>query len=79
MKKPFPTVLDSTAELQASIVVSAGRLGQQVELAPAELLRITGGKTVPVTHAHEKSDGREDIPPDLGNNTGVAPETICAR
>lgn len=54
MKKPFPTLLDSTAEALESIVVSAGRLGQQVELAPADLLRITGGKAVPVIHTHEK-------------------------
>lgn len=50
MKKPFPTLLDSSAEALESIVVSAGRLGQQVELAPADLLRVTGGRSVPVIH-----------------------------
>ncbi len=50
MKKPFPTVLDSTAEGMETIVVSAGRLGRQVELAPADLLRVTGGRSAPVIH-----------------------------
>ena len=42
MKKPFPTVLDETAELWDSIVISAGKIGAQVELAPSALLELIG-------------------------------------
>jgi Cys-tRNA(Pro)/Cys-tRNA(Cys) deacylase len=36
------TVVDETAQLFDTVVVSAGRRGLSVELAPAELLRLTG-------------------------------------
>lgn len=41
-KTPLPTVLDETAQLFDTIFVSAGKRGLQVELAPADLLTITG-------------------------------------
>ena len=37
MKKLFPTVLDESAQAQPTILVSAGKIGQQIELAPADL------------------------------------------
>lgn len=40
-KKPLPTVLDSTALEHPTVFVSAGRRGLDVELAPADLVRIT--------------------------------------
>ena len=40
MKKHFRTVLHAEAERLPSIVVSAGRIGEQVELAPGDLLSI---------------------------------------
>lgn len=43
-KTGLPTVLDETAELFDTIFVSAGRRGLQVELAPADLARITAGR-----------------------------------
>ena len=39
MKKKYPTVIDSGAEALPEIVVSGGRLGCQIELAPADLLQ----------------------------------------
>ena len=36
------TVVDETAELFDTVVVSAGRRGLSVELAPADLVRLTG-------------------------------------
>lgn len=36
MKKPFKTIINSSAETRETIVVSAGKIGQQVELAPKE-------------------------------------------
>jgi len=38
----LPTVVDETAELWDAVVVSAGRRGLSVELAPADLVRLTG-------------------------------------
>ncbi|MGC4153929.1 MAG: Cys-tRNA(Pro) deacylase [Propionicimonas sp.] len=43
-KTPLPTVIDETAELFGTVFVSAGRRGLQVELAPADLARITAGR-----------------------------------
>ncbi|MDP2609845.1 MULTISPECIES: Cys-tRNA(Pro) deacylase [unclassified Oceanobacter] len=42
-KKKLPTVLDSSAEPQTTINVSAGRRGLEIELAPADLLALTQG------------------------------------
>ncbi len=47
-RKRLPLVLDSSAEAHETIYVSAGRRGLEVELAPADLLRLTGGTTAPV-------------------------------
>ena len=43
MKKLFPTVLDSSASQVETLLVSAGRIGLQMELTPADLLAVTGG------------------------------------
>ena len=40
MKKPFVTVLDESCLSQPAIAVSAGHIGFQVELAPADLLKL---------------------------------------
>ena len=39
MKKPFPGYIDETAELFDTVCVSAGKVGAQVELCPADLIR----------------------------------------
>jgi len=44
MKKPFPTVLHQSATDFATIIFSAGKIGFQVEVAPADLQKITGLK-----------------------------------
>ena len=44
MKKAFPTVLDASASDGDSIMVSGGRIGLQIQLAPADLLAACGGK-----------------------------------
>ncbi len=49
MKKQFPTVVDSSAQQVATIMVSAGKIGFQVELAPADLLPLCRGKYAEVT------------------------------
>ena len=49
MKKQFPTVFHETAELFDTICVSAGRIGAQVEVAPADLIALLGAQTADVT------------------------------
>ncbi|MER2263047.1 MAG: Cys-tRNA(Pro) deacylase [Psychrobacillus sp.] len=48
MKKLFPTIIDSSAEDNDFIIVSGGRIGIQVKLLLADLLRITKGKTAAI-------------------------------
>ena len=49
MKKQYPTVFDETAELFDTVMVSAGKIGFQVELAPAALIELVGGTTADLT------------------------------
>ena len=49
MKKQFPTVFHETVELFDTICVSAGKIGFQVELSPADLIELVGGSTEDVT------------------------------
>lgn len=41
-RKRLPTVLDSSASTFETVYCSAGRRGLEVELAPADLIRLTG-------------------------------------
>ena len=43
MKKQYPTVFHETAEIVDTIMVSAGKIGYQVELAPMALIELVGG------------------------------------
>jgi Cys-tRNA(Pro)/Cys-tRNA(Cys) deacylase len=45
----LPTVVDETAELWDTVVVSAGRRGLSVELAPDDLVRLTGAVVADVS------------------------------
>ena len=47
-RKALPTVVDASALEFATVMVSAGRRGLQVELAPADLVRLTRGRTAPI-------------------------------
>ena len=48
MKKQFRTVIDASCEAQDTTTVSAGKIGQQVEVAPADLLKLIRGTTADV-------------------------------
>ena len=48
MKKQFPTVFHETAELFDTICVSAGRVGAQVEVNPADLMGLIGAAAADV-------------------------------
>ncbi|AVT35002.1 MULTISPECIES: Cys-tRNA(Pro) deacylase [unclassified Plantactinospora] len=47
-RKALRTVVDASAERFPTIYVSAGRRGLQLELAPADLIRLTSATTAPV-------------------------------
>ena len=49
MKKSFDTTLDQSAEGLDTVTVSAGRIGWQVELTPADLASLTRARFAPVT------------------------------
>ena len=49
MKKQFATVYDESCLDKPTIMVSGGRIGTQIECAPADLIRLTRGKTAPIT------------------------------
>lgn len=49
MKKPFPTVIDESAQHFETIMVSAGKVGLQMELKLTDLMRITGAELGDVT------------------------------
>ena len=48
MKKLFPTFFDQSTEGRDAIVVSAGKIGAQVELSPAALAGLVRGRFAPV-------------------------------
>jgi Cys-tRNA(Pro)/Cys-tRNA(Cys) deacylase len=47
-RRSLPTVVDDSALGHATVLVSAGRRGLQVELAPAALVALTGGRTAAI-------------------------------
>ena len=49
MKKQFTTVFDKSAENIETIIVSAGKIGYQIELAPKDLIELVGAKTAEIT------------------------------
>ena len=49
MKKNYPTIFHETAEIVDTIMVSAGKIGLQVELAPQALMELVGGQLADVT------------------------------
>jgi Cys-tRNA(Pro)/Cys-tRNA(Cys) deacylase len=50
-RRKLATVLDRSAMEHATILVSAGRRGLQIEIAPGELLRLAGTTAAPIAAA----------------------------
>lgn len=48
-RRRLPTTVDASALEWETILVSAGRRGLQIELAPADLVRITGASVAPIS------------------------------
>ncbi len=51
MKKQYPTVFHETAAGLDTVIVSAGRIGFQVELAPADLIGLVRGADADISAA----------------------------
>ena len=47
-RKTLPTVVDDSALQFGTVMVSAGKRGLQLELAPADLVRLTRARTAPI-------------------------------
>ena len=43
MKKQYPTVIDESARTLDEMIVSGGRIGEQIFLKPQDLIRVTAG------------------------------------
>lgn len=54
-KRQLPTVVDTSAEEWTTILVSGGRRGLDVELAPADLLAVTRALVGPIAHLQQKA------------------------
>lgn len=48
MKKQFPTFIDASAQEQETMMVSAGKIGAQVELKPDDLATLARARFAPV-------------------------------
>ncbi|MBQ1242420.1 MAG: Cys-tRNA(Pro) deacylase [Oscillospiraceae bacterium] len=48
MKKLYPTVFHNSVENLSSVIVSAGKIGYQVEVAPQDLLTLVRGTTADI-------------------------------
>lgn len=53
MKKRYVTVFHDSILQRETVLVSAGRIGSQVELQPADLIRLTAGKTADIAAKEE--------------------------
>ena len=49
MKKSFPTFVSAEAEQLSQLIVSAGKIGMQIKLAPTELVSVTKGQFAELT------------------------------
>lgn len=49
MKKRFRTVIDSSCEPLQTMMVSGGKIGVQVQVAPGDLIAVTNALTRPIT------------------------------
>ena len=49
MKKAFPTIFDESVNNVPTVMVSAGKIGFQIECAPADLIKLTRAATAHIT------------------------------
>ena len=51
-RRPLPVVVDASADEHETVFVSAGRRGLQLELAPADLVRLCSALSGPIARDH---------------------------
>lgn len=51
MKKAYPVIFDKSVEALPTVMVSAGKIGWQVECRPQDILAVTGASTAALTTA----------------------------
>ncbi len=51
-RRALPVVVDTGATVHATVLVSAGRRGAQLELAPSDLVALTGARVAEVSRDH---------------------------
>jgi Cys-tRNA(Pro)/Cys-tRNA(Cys) deacylase len=61
MKKNYPTYIDTSAENMKTIVISAGKRGFQVEIAPQDLLQATNGVYERITQEQRRKRPFSDV------------------
>ena len=49
MKKLYPTSFDCACQNLETVIVSGGKIGYQIEVAPQDLIRLTRGSVAPLT------------------------------
>ncbi|OEV30716.1 transcriptional regulator [Streptomyces nanshensis] len=54
-RRRLPTVLDTSAHAHATVCVSAGRRGLEIELAPGDLVGLTGAASAAIARASDAS------------------------
>ena len=65
-KRRLPTVVDQSAERWPTVFVSGGRRGLEIELAPGDLVSLTGGKTAVLARSGGRGTrGGEATPDDV--------------
>jgi Cys-tRNA(Pro)/Cys-tRNA(Cys) deacylase len=50
-RKPLPTIVDESVLEHETVFCSAGRRGLEIEMAPADLLRLTTARTAPISRS----------------------------
>jgi Cys-tRNA(Pro)/Cys-tRNA(Cys) deacylase len=51
-RRPLPVIIDASANEHETVFVSAGRRGLQLELAPADLVRLCSAHSAPIARDH---------------------------
>jgi Cys-tRNA(Pro)/Cys-tRNA(Cys) deacylase len=49
MKKEYRTVIDISCEGLDKMIISAGKIGHQIEIVPDDLIKLINGKTESIT------------------------------
>jgi Cys-tRNA(Pro)/Cys-tRNA(Cys) deacylase len=50
MKKAFPTVIHDSVMGFDTVIISGGRIGAQIVIAPADLVKVTRAKVADIIH-----------------------------